>query len=283
MDTLLLDCVAEDVWAPSLADSQGVFIMNTPGNVTVRGGSFCAGSEPIMVGGDPMDIPGVIPTNIVIEHCRLWRPLSWKTDGVKRAVKTGLELKTGYNVMIRHVNIDGCWKDAQDGWAMTFTPRSGGAIRNVIVEDCVLSNVGGGFNITGHDEPGKLPTPTRTTGITVRNTTLQASKAQFGGRGILCQLGMSPETVDFETVVAETDGTHLMLCADGAASGELKIGRFRVVNSNARPGSYGIQRSGGPINGADVAQWIDVCQVEGNTFTGATAVFKTNFPANHYV
>jgi hypothetical protein len=61
------DCDIRDVYDPEKADSQAIWIGNSPGDVTIKGGHFEAASENIMIGGDKMKIPNCRPTNILIE------------------------------------------------------------------------------------------------------------------------------------------------------------------------------------------------------------------------
>ena len=273
----LRDCEVADVYSPALHDSQAIVILNTPGPVLVEGGSYSAGSEVIMVGGDTIKIPGVIPADITVRNTRLWRPLSWRTDGVNRSVKNLFELKTGERVSVRNVVMEGSWKAAQDGYAIVITPRSGGAIRDVVFDNVTVRQVGAGLQVTGHNLATELPTPFRTTGIVVRRSTIVASRAEFGGRGILALLGMGPDTLEFDDVVFVGDGTSLLLNGDRE-----RVGRIRLVNSLVTSGKYGLMGAG-KANLDDWKAWLDALDVAGSTFSEAAPALKPRVPGNTFI
>lgn len=276
-DVQLIDCEVLDTWATSLADSQGVGILNTPGNVIVRGGRYQAASENVLVGGDTMKIPGVIPTNLTFENLMLDKPLSWKTDGVRRAVKNNFELKTGINVSVRNCTLDGCWRDGQDGYAFMITPKSGGTVQNVLIENCRIRNVSSAFNFTGHTLATD-PTPGgRTIGVVVRNVTAVCNKTIYSGRGIFCILTMGVGDVTFDNIVSVMDGTSVILGGDHE-----RIASITVTNSFFVAGTYGVMLGGN----ANATLWnatVDALDVRTNTIADANATLKRNLPENTYV
>jgi hypothetical protein len=275
-DVDLVDCRALDVYHPAAIDNQGVWIHSTPGPVRIRGGEYQAGSEAIMTAGETIRIPGCVPSDVLIEDVRLTRPLEWKTDGINRGVKNLLEFKSVRRAQVRRVVMDGCWRSAQDGWAVMLTPTRGGEVVDVLLEHVTMRNVGGGVNIAGRDSAGI--NLTRTSGIVFRDCSLVASRASFGGRGILALMTGGPGTVDFERVVSVTDGTQVVL-QEGA-----KVERVSLVNSLAVPGQYAFTFSGNHWGG----NWQVGCElldVRDNVFAEpAAAALKRNLPpSNTYV
>lgn len=276
-DVELLNCEVGDTYDPALRDSQAICILNSPGPVRVSGGSYSAGSEIIMSGGDVMKIPGIHPTDLIFENLLLCRPLSWRTDGVNRVVKNCFELKDADGVIVRDVVMRGSWKAGQDGYAIVITPRTGGAIRNVLFERVTIRDVGAGLQLAGHNRPGDLPTPWRTTGIVFRDSTIVAHKGTYGGRGLLALLGMSPDSLEFDNVVFVGDGTSVIYNGD-----DQRVGRLRMTGSAATTGTYGIMGAGLP-NLTDYASWLDQLEVTGNTFTGAAGSLQKAIPSNTFV
>lgn len=271
-DVELINCEVLDTWSTALADSQGIGILNTPGNILVRGGRYQAASENVLVGGDTMKLPGVIPSNLVFENLLLDKPLSWKTDGVRRSVKNIFELKTGSAVTIRNVHMDGCWKDGQDGYALMITPKSGGLIETVLIEGCTIRNVSAGINILGKSVADAIYP---TNNIVMRNCTLAASKTVYGGRGILTLLTGGVESVYFENITAHTDGDHVIY-GDSTPMQEIVLTNCRVV-----AGRYGVSFSGYP----NAASYPNVANlvVRDNVIAGAASTLQRNLPNNTYV
>lgn len=269
---LLEHCSALDVYNAN-ADDQAIAVLNSPGRGTVRGGIYVAAAENILIGGDPVKVPGMIPSDILLEDLELSKPLSWRTDGISRRVKTLLELKTGNNVTARRLRLRGAWQDDQIGWAITLTPRSGGAVTNFLAEDLDVADVGGILNLTGHDLPQLLPTPARTTGIVFRRGKFEANKATFGGRGIFAMLTMGPDTLELDSIAFRGDGNHFIYGADSEP-----VGSVRVTNSLATVGQYGLSFRG-VANLGDVST-VGSVTVTGNTFAGAASALRSKIPAN---
>jgi hypothetical protein len=275
----LLDCEVVDAWDPAGRDSQAISITaNGSENVLISGGTFSAGSEVIMVGGDTVKIPGFVASNITIENLKLWRPLSWQTDGVNRAVKNLLELKTGINVTIRNIVGDGCWRSAQDGWAFMITPKSGGTVDNVLIEDVTIDNVGGLINITGVDFT-TTPNPPRLTSFVMRRVKAKASLALYGGRGAMLLVTQKPINLTFDDITFIGDGTTI------TTNGTIQS--FTLTNSLIDLSKYAMFTQGDGQSGYPYANNLPLAfgtwNISGNTFAEATSAVKTNLPGNTYV
>jgi hypothetical protein len=276
----LIDCFVYDTYASTLQDSQGIFITNTTGNIRIIRGEYQAGSENILVGGDYMKIPGVTPTNILVDSTKLTKPLSWRTDGVSRVIKNLFELKTGHQVTLRDVVMDGCWKNGQDGYAVVITPRLDGTITGVTMERVKMVNVSAGFNITGLNNV--TVTPIMTTGLRILDCELVTDHVTLGGRGCFMQVGGPMGTIDVERLKATTTGTSFVLHYDG------KVERLRVADSDFNVGIYSFMIAGG-ANASLWANGVTDFTVTGNTIRGSKAALKTNLttigktPENVYI
>jgi hypothetical protein len=296
-DVALEDCVALDVWDPTGQDSQAVYIGNAPGDVRILGGRYSAGSEVLLVGGDTTRIPGLIPRTVHVEGAELFRPLSWQTDGVRRKVKNIVELKSGEYVTIRSNRLAGSWQDGQDGWAFVLTPtldgartsppRVGGQVREVLIENNDVSDVGSIFQIAGRDY--STITVEALTGIVVRGNRFACSRARFGGFGQLARIGREPGSLVFEGNTFAGDGSSTIYyyrdsCLDpatGASRPAGPIGSLRIVDNTMALGAYGFNLDG-TVNARAWDRSVLEMVVEGNRFTGSTAM-RAVFPANEYV
>lgn len=294
-DVAVESCEALDIYDPAGKDSQGLAILNSLGRVTIRGGRYQAGSMPILIGGDTMKIPGAMPEDIVIEDLEVSRPIAWMTDGVTRKVKNLIEAKTSRRLRISRVRGSGSWRDGQSGFALLFTPASGGLVEDVLVEDCVFSEVANGIQITGRNDGSITPQATR--GIRILRTRFTVDK-DLGGSGLYGRfLHVQQEAEDFtaeDCVVTGNVGTSIILGARGTVmnpdgttrtAGPMRRLELRR-NWLACPASgstYGLMLDGG-ANGSLATQYVtELLDVSGNTFGGAASAMRTNFPANTFL
>jgi hypothetical protein len=199
---------------------------------------------------------------------------------VYRQVKTSFEVKSGHNITVRRCTIRNCWKEAQDGYAITLTPTRGGSIVGVTFEDCTVEHTSGWMNVTGVDSHGI--SQIRTSGIVWRNGSVSTNRALYGGAGRTILMTGGPLHLDIENATVTHDGTSFVYASGGMSE------RIRVVGSNFNAGSYGINIAGG----ANLASWTAGCQdvtVTGNTIRSAATAFRNNIaligetPLNTYV
>lgn len=271
----LQNCEARDIYTTTGQDSSALGILNTNGHVTVTGGVYEGGSECVLIGGDSLKLADVTaPADLLFDGCLMTRPVSWKTDGVKRVVKNLFELKTGHKVIVRNCTLEHCWKDGQDGYAVMLTPTRGGSLVDVLFEHCTVRDVGGGVNITGiHPD---FPNAPRTTGVVFRDCGFSISKAQNGGTGRFMLLTNGPETIEVERCLMRHDGNAVVY-----QSGPV-VGKLLVVDSEFQAGSYGFNL-GGTANAAKWRLGVLELEVAGNRISGAAPALRVNLPDNVYV
>lgn len=287
----LVDCTVLDVYDPAGRDSQAVAVANTPGPVTIRGGSFNSGSEPFLAGGSVAPIAGVVPSDILIEDATFFRPLSWQTDGVRRQVKNLIEFKTGHRVIVRRVTLDGAWRDAQDGFAIVITPHSGGDIHDVLLDHLTIRNVSACLQVLGQEyATTELRTPSPTSGIQLTNSTCTASK-QFGLLGIGASLSGAPADVSLVGNTFILDGTRIAVYDAGtvlAPSGTTTqpagpMASLTFTNNRVSGGMlYDFILQGQP-HLSPLQTGVTSLSVTGNTFADASSTLKKNAPQNTYV
>jgi hypothetical protein len=282
----LIDCQALDVYYPGTAgagvDSQGLWVFNTPGNITVRGGRYQARSECFLTAGDDRKLSDCQTiSNLLFEDVLFDRPAAWRCDtSVYRQVKNVFELKNACDVVVRRCTFRECWKEGQDGYALMLTPTRGGRVSNVLFEDCTVENVGGWMNVTGVDSHG-ICTVT-TTGIRWVRGSVTTNRAVYGGAGRTILMTGGPGTLDIENARIIHDGTSLIYASGGM------MARIRIVGSTFNAASHGLNIAGG----ANLSKWAAGCldvEVIGNTVSGASPTLKANLaaigktPVNTYV
>lgn len=281
-DTQLLNCGCLDVYDPSAQDSQGIGILNAPGPILVSGGTYVAASENILVGGDVVSIPGVVPTGLTFEGLTLSKPAAWRTAPPPGGVKNNFELKNGVDVVLKTSTLDGCWASAQAGFSIQLTPRNGGTIANVLIQDVTVQNVDHGINMLGCDDEAYSP---QMVGVTFSRVTVAAV-----GRFLQMQGACQTVIVDSctftgsdTTIYGTPDITWTNPTTQGPQSAVSK--GVQVTNNHLACNSYGIMltdAAGGEAYGKDwQAAWPDGV-ISGNTFVGSTAALMAkNLPATN--
>jgi hypothetical protein len=283
----LIDVTVDDLYDPAGQDSQALAILNTPGQGLVQGGRYVGGSEPILIGGDTIKIPGVIPSDIVFRNVWAGRPPEWYTLGNTVKSKAIFEAKTGNRITVEDSTFQGCPRGSwSDCYGIVVTPRSGGATTNILFDRVRILDVTTCIQMTGRDN--LTVTPARTDSVTFRDVYCNVHPADLGGgRGIAAIITMAPNRVNFERFTFVGTGTQLIYNGDSE-----RIGALRFTDGLATTGVYGFSSPAGN-NGTNAAAWVEVdplsttgalaLTVTGNTFTGASTIFRTNFPNNTYV
>jgi hypothetical protein len=281
----------------SSRDSQAVWVANAPcAPCVIDGNELSAGSENIMVGGDTMKIVNpdgtlLVPTDIRLTNNHVFKPLSWQTDGVNRAVKNLIELKNGTKVLMAGNTLDGSWKAGQDGYCFVVTPRNKGDIHDVLIEHNTCTHAGGGINIMGVNDSTWTPSPV--SGVVVRLNRFSIDSKTYGGRGILALLTNAPHDATFDSNIVSNTGDQIVyldkpgshLLVDGVTrEPNLPMAVLTITNNYAIAGAYGIIIGGAnrdtPLVTAGI---VDQLTVTGNTVAGANSWFKKYFPSNTFV
>src|SRR5262249_7045895 len=120
-------------------------------------------TENFMLGGADPSYPGLVPSDIEFRQNYLYKPLRWKEDdpsyaSIHWAVKNLFELKNARRVWVDGNIFEQNWSDAQNGFAILFTPRNeNGTAPWVMVQDITFTNnivrhVAGGINLFGIDD-----------------------------------------------------------------------------------------------------------------------------------
>ncbi len=279
----ILGSTVLDLWSTALADSQAINVSNTCGPVTVIGGTFVAGSENIMVGGDTLkitDCPERVAADLLFDEITLTKPEEWRTDGVNRGVKNLYELKAGKRVKLRNAKLSGSWKAAQDGYAIVITPRNAQYIEDVVLEHLTVERVGAGVNLMGINLPAN-DTPRPTSKVVLRDSSFSINSATYGGRGILALVTNGTQDWTIERVSATFNGNAIIQAESSTPQGpltmresQMRTGRYAIFNN-------GILYGGPPPAGSENKVFAMV--LEGNTFADAPSQFRGFYPSNTWV
>jgi hypothetical protein len=214
-------------------DSQAIAGWNTPGPVTISNNYLEAAGENIMFGGAGVALPGVVPSDILVEGNLLTKDVAWR--GTSWTVKNLFELKSARRVVVRGNTMEYNWSAGQPGFAVVFTPRNqGGLAPWSVVEDVefahnVVRHSGSGFNLLGHDDMAISGQLAR---IWIHDNLFEdISSANWGGGGHFAQIGGEPRdiTIDHNTV--------------------LHTGNIVTFYSGSYPNASGVRVTAGPTVG----------------------------------
>ena len=282
-------------------DSQAIAGWNTPGPITIRNNYLEAAGENVMFGGAHINIPGVVPSDIVIEDNLMTKNLQWR--GSSWTVKNIFELKNARRVRVHGNIFEHNWVNAQPGYAIVFTPRnSSGQNPWVVVEDVefsgnVLRRSSAGFNLLGYDNSAQSGQLAR---IRITDNLFYeiATPLVGGGSGIFAQIGGEPRDITFDHNTVLQTG-HIMSLYSGSyinSSGVRVTGGpilgLVFTNNLIRHNAYGIFGSGQAYGNGSLAFYAPSAIVRRNVMASdksvasryptdnqfpTVAVFMTNF------
>lgn len=253
-------------------ETQAVCGWNGPGPFLIENNYLEAAGINVLFGGAVPATPGLIPSDIVVRHNHLFKPLTWKADDPSYAgrawtVKNLLELKSARRVVIEGNVLEHSWAMAQIGWAVIFnTANDSGAwsrIEDVELRDNLIRGAGNGINLRARDEASGV----KMARVRVSNNLLTDLGPRWGGYGTAFQVLRGPEEVTFEHNTAEPP--YAVLVFDGQ-EGEKGDG-LRFVNNLAPHGTYGVFGSGGSMGTAAFEQYSRRWSFAGNVVAGADA------------
>ncbi|HYE15081.1 MAG TPA: hypothetical protein VD968_11615, partial [Pyrinomonadaceae bacterium] len=135
-------------------DTQAVAGWNGPGPYRIVNNYLEGAGENLIFGGARSAVPGQTPSDILISRNHISKPASWRG---RWTVKNLLELKHARRVRIEGNLLEHCWLDAQQGYAVLFTPRpsdSGdwAAVEDVEFVNNVVRRVAAGVHVSGQDD-----------------------------------------------------------------------------------------------------------------------------------
>lgn len=245
-------------------DSQAIWMNNGPGPTLIEDNFLEASGENILVGGDSVRIPGLVPADITVRRNTfsknpLWRKIlnpdgSVQQPGRPGSVKNSFELKCAERVTFEDNLIDGMWVDAQAGNVIVLTPRNPAGdsgwcrVRDVLVQrNRVINQIGGTASlILGvNDNPDPKFATGRTTNITFRGNYFPAAPGM-----LLINRGIVNLIVENNTAPAVR---WSVLKFTGA--GDTIKTTLSVQNNVTAAGEYGIAGDGTAVGIPSLEAW----------------------------
>jgi hypothetical protein len=268
-------------------DSQAICGWNTPGPIVIRNNFLEAAGENIMFGGGSVSIPGIVPSDIVIENNTLTKDVSWR--GSSWTVKNLFELKHARRVLVRRNIMINNWAGAQQGFAIVFTPRnSGGQPTSWVVEDVefsgnIVSHSSSVFNLLGHDD---LATSGQLARVLIKDNLMYDIGMNWGGTGTFAQMGGEPRdiTIDHNTVMHEgnvvTFYSGQYTNASGVRVNGGPIAGLTFTNNLFKHNAYGIFGNGQAFGSGALTYYAPGALVLGNVFATDTS-YASRYPTGN--
>jgi hypothetical protein len=229
-------------------DTQAICGWNGSGPFKIVNNYLEGAGENVMFGGAEPSIQNLIASDIEFRLNHVYKPPSWKKDhptyaGRPWTIKNLFELKNAQRALIDQNVFENNWADAQNGFAILFTPRGedGAApwatVQDVIFTNNILRHSGGGFNIAGLDDGGPSQLSRR---ILIKNNLIEDidgnkwGSAVYGpASGRFAQIVGGPANITFDHNTIFHSGA--LIVADGPPSSG-----FVFRNNIARNNLYGI-------------------------------------------
>jgi hypothetical protein len=218
-------------------DCQAIFAYNGCDGLTVDNCYLEASGENILFGGADADSADKLPKNITINNCDITKNLTWQgAPGI--TVKNLLELKCAINVKMTNCRLSNCWTQGQTGYAIILTVRNQGGtapfsiVKNVVIDNCQISNVGAGVQFLGRDDsqPSQVMT-----GVQISNNHFSIDSALGASRQFFISSG--PENVLLVNNVFEGANLNSFLSFDNPA---FQCPNFEFDGNEFQEGDYGI-------------------------------------------
>lgn len=197
-------------------------------------------------------------------------------------VKNLFELKNARHVIIEYNVFENNWVEAQNGYAILFTPRNqDGACPWCVVEDVsfqynVVRHSSSGINLSGYDWPN---VSAQTNSVRIRhNLFADINGAKYGGAGWFLLIGDGPRdiTVDHNTI--DFDGTTMVYAWGGSTADPKEITGFAFTNNAGRQNLYGINGAGYAPGNSAITAYFPGGLVQGNWIQGGSA---SRYPAGN--
>ncbi len=254
------------------ADSQALASWNGPGPFVITNNYLEGAGENILVGGQDPTIPNLVPTGITIRQNYFSKPLSWRVgdpsyQGTHWSVKNLLEFKNARQIIVDGNFFENNWADAQDGFAILFTPRNQNdtapwsVVSDAQFTNNIIQHVASGINILGTDD---IYGSKQLHNITIKNNFFNDVSFGWGGTARLFQVLNSALNVTVDHNTGFSDGAISM--AD-----EIPSLGFVFTNNLAAHADYGFSGSDYGEGNPALAHYFPNSVFRGNGIIGGNA------------
>lgn len=240
-------------------ESQAIGGWNGPGPFNITNNYLEAAGIQILFGGAQALIPGLVPSDILINNNYMFKPLSWRIGdpsyaGIPWTVKNLFELKNARRVTVTNNLMENSWPHAQIGWAVIFNSfrDHGEVVEDVTISCNTFLNTTYGIDLRGRDAPDLTVRMKR---ITIENnliTNLGAYAVSGSGPSAFLMLNSSEDVTINHNTISGTVVQALGFGGDPAVDTHL---RFNFSNQLMPFGTYGVFGDGGFFGTAALNQY----------------------------
>jgi len=263
-------------------DSQALATWNGAGPFAIINNYLEASGENVLFGGADPKIINLVPSDITITGNHFSKPVAWKkepTNIVDEAwtVKNLFELKNALRVLVEHNIFENNWPNAQNGYAILFTPRNQDGnspwsmVRDVTFRNNIVRHVSSGMTIQGTDD---IHNSQQTKRIRINDNVFEDVNSDvWGGVGNLIQINDGAADVMIDHNTAFQTGSVLV------ASGPPNL-HFSFTNNLVPNNKFGVAGDShyGDPNGA-ISTYFPAAMFSRNVFQGGDAA---DYPAENF-
>ena len=232
IDSYIADCKEDG------SDSQALAAYSTVGPIKIVNNYLEGAGENVIFGGADPSIPNAVASDIEIRCNYFYKPLRWMQE--LWDVKNLLEFKNAQRVLVEGNRFENCWPNAQNGFAVLFTPRNQNntapwsVVQDITVRRNTFQNIAQGINISGFDAPNISQ---RTSRLLIQDNIFKAVQ-MAGGDGRLFQVLNGPLDVVFD------HNTGFCPVAYMVCDGSPKTDSLVFINNIVSYATYGFIGSG---------------------------------------
>jgi hypothetical protein len=270
-------------------DTQAICGWNGPGPFKIVNNYLEGAGENVMFGGAKPTIQNLIASDVEFRLNHVYKPLSWKNGhptyaGRPWSIKNLFELKNAQRLLIDQNVFENNWADAQNGFAILFTPRGEdgmapwATVQDVTFTNNVVRHSGGGFNIAGPDDSSPSQPSRR---ILIKNNLIDDIDGNKWGSvtsgpadGRFAQLVGGPVNITFDHNTIFHSGA--LIFADGAPSAG-----FIFRNNIARNNLYGVLGSDHSPGLDSLGFYFPGYEFKKNVIVGVPTEIR--YPANNFL
>jgi hypothetical protein len=262
-------------------DSQAVGGWNGPGPFRIVNNYLEGAGENLMFGGAAPSIPGLTPSDIEVRRNQFAKPTSWR--GVW-SVKNLFELKNARRVVVDGNLFENNWLDAQQGYAILFTPRTQDPAATAAVEDVQFTNnivrhVAAGVYLSGQDDLSADPSMIRARRITIANNLFyDVDYERWGGDGAFLKIGAAPQSVTVNHNTVDQKGNITKAYGDPSLS-------FVFTNNLMAHNDYGVMGDGQSPGLATLGTYFPGYSFDRNVVVGSAPYVENHdrwYPSNNF-
>jgi hypothetical protein len=266
-------------------DSQAICSWNGPGPFQITNNYLEAAAENVMFGGADPSIPNRVPSDITIVNNSFFKPLSWRVGdpsyaGTHWSVKNLLEVKNAQRVTINGNTFENNWADAQDGYAILFTPRNQtGKAPWTVVQDVEFTNniirhSGRGIQILGSDT---YQISQQTQRIKIENNLFEDINGAWGD-GKFAVMASGGDQVSFNHNTILQTG-HIMQVYANPRTGLVPTTNFLFTNNITLHNQYGVVGDNVGSGNASLTLYMPRAIFSRNVIVGNVS---SDYPTNNY-